>query len=161
MKRGFAGILFVGFNKFVQHAAPVECSVIAQQQRTVINHAAHGISHAEAVTVGGQLGQFQFAFKAVVRIKNQHVIGFVFCVFQRLIAVVCKILPTIMMNLACDALCIEKAADHAGGIIGRAGVTDDVVVKFDVVGDVGQCFFDNCRFVFDNHIQADGLGHFQ
>jgi len=24
-----------------------------------------------------------------------------------------------MMNLACDALCIEKAADHAGGIIGK------------------------------------------
>ena len=161
MKRGFAGILFVGFDKLVQHAAPVECAVIAQQQRTVINHAARSISHAEAVAVGGQLGQFQFAFKAVVRIKNQHVIGFTFCVFQRLIAVVCKILPTIMMNLARDALCIEKAADHADGIIGRAGIADDVVVKFDVVGDVGQCFFDDCRFVFDNHIQADGLGHFQ
>ena len=56
MKRGFAGILFVGFDKLVQHAAPVECTVIAQQQRTVINHAAHGISHAETVTVGGQFG---------------------------------------------------------------------------------------------------------
>ena len=58
MKRGFAGILFIGFDKFVQHAAPVECAVIAQQQRTVINHAARSISHAEAIAVGGQLGQF-------------------------------------------------------------------------------------------------------
>jgi len=37
-----------------------------------------------------------------------------------------------MMNLACDALCIEKAADHAGGIIGRAGVAE-----VSVVGEVG------------------------
>ena len=30
----------------------------------------------------------------------------------------------------------KKATDYADGIIGRAGVADDIVVKFDVVGDV-------------------------
>ena len=72
-----AGGAVLGGDDFMQDAHPFTRTIVFHQQAARVAGGAHHIGEVEIVNGGGErLGQGKRAFKAVVGIKEKHIIGF-------------------------------------------------------------------------------------
>ncbi|MPM40812.1 hypothetical protein SDC9_87460 [bioreactor metagenome] len=88
----------------------------------------------------------------LVGIDEQQIVGLPARQLQRLVAVVGKILPRTLMQLARQIT--HEVADHLLRAVAGAGIDDHPAI--DPRLHARQAAFDHMRLVLDDHVQADG-----
>ena len=152
-----AGGAVLGGDDFMQDAHPFTRTIVFHQQTAWVTRGAHHIGEVEIVNGGGELfGQGKRAFKAVVGIKEKHVIGFALCALQSQFAVVAEVFPLVLQQFARNAALLKKGLNDALSAIVGTCVGNDPIIDVDVGLNIGQGVHNDAGFIFDNHVEANG-----